>query len=169
MSAPTSQAPGSLLQLQEIPLPAPVSYIPQTGGWLAVLILALVLFAIAAWRRWRVYCANRYRREALAALASLEHRLADGATRAQALIELPALVKRTALSSMRRDCVAALSGDDWLLFLDRTAGRDRRDFATGPGRLLWQLAYAPRRDIADDELAALVALLRRWIAHHVAI
>lgn len=159
-----------LQALQEIALPPPLPYWPQTWGWLALLLLAIAVIAAICWQRWRRYRADRYRREALRRLDELERELRADTTRAQALRALPALLKRTALSAAPRELSAALSGADWLHFLD-AADPARAGFsaAGGSGRLLWQLAYADSATlnaIPPHDIAALCAQLRYWIARH---
>jgi hypothetical protein len=154
-----------LAGLQEIALPPPVSYVPQTIGWLVVALLLLLIaswLALRALRRWR---ANAYRREAAKELASIASALR--ADRPEAIASLPALLKRTAIAATSREEVAALTGPDWLDFLDRSMGGS--SFASGAGPWLTRIAYAdpaqcaaiPRAD--RDEL---LRLARRWIEHH---
>jgi hypothetical protein len=84
----------SIDQLQELGLPAPVSYAPQTWGWwvlLAILLLSALLIGLRRYRQWR---RDQYRREALQRLAQLRGRSDD----LSALRELPELLKRVALS-----------------------------------------------------------------------
>ncbi|MGE8150143.1 DUF4381 domain-containing protein [Pseudomonas vancouverensis] len=84
----------SIDQLKEIPLPAPVSYAPQTWGWWVLLGLLVMTVLIVAARRYWQWRRDRYRREALLRLAQLQKRSDD----LNALRELPQLLKRTALS-----------------------------------------------------------------------
>jgi|GEM_PF-280065 len=84
----------SIDQLQEMPLPPPPAYLPQTWGW--AVLLALLLLGALAWgarRYWR-WRRDAYRREALAQLA----RLQASDERIHALRALPELLKRVALS-----------------------------------------------------------------------
>lgn len=166
MAAPTLDplTQQALAGLQEIPLPAAVSYAPQTIGWVGV---AVVLVAAVVWwasRRRRRWVANRYRREALAELATLEARMAVPAERRAAVAAVPALLKRTALACEPRVDVAALSAAAWLAFLDRTFPPG--GFVTGAGRWLPMLAYGYEGRVADDDVRAVVALARRWIGEH---
>ncbi len=159
------QAP--LLDLYDIVLPEPVSWVPQTLGWwilLGILVVALAWATAAAIRRRRT---NRYRALALAHLARIETELADPATRATAVTALPVLVKQTALAFRPRSEVAALSGSSWLRFLDDSYGGS--GFTEGPGQLLSTLAYstpATTNTLPSAELEALVDLVRRWIRRH---
>ncbi|NMX60115.1 DUF4381 domain-containing protein [Pseudomonas sp. WS 5059] len=149
----------SIEQLQELGLPAPVSYWPQTWGWwllLGLLILGLLVWAARAWLAWR---RNAYRREALARLDALED-----------LRELPVLLKRVALSmplapeELQR--VPTLSGADWQAFLQRHgAGQVPADLS----RQLAELAYAPPEALGAEQRARLLAQCRTWVeGHHVA-
>ncbi len=67
------QAPTSymLRNLHEVSLPDPVSWWPQTIGWLVLLLILLVVVGFYAWLRLQRWWHNRYRREALLALAKL--------------------------------------------------------------------------------------------------
>lgn len=152
-----------MARLQEIALPEPVSRTPQTLGWYvlsAVLVLGLLWLA---WRGYRRWSANRYRRQALDELEGLRTRH-DDASRAVAAV--PALLKRTALSAYPREQVAALSGEPWLAFLDATLATT--EFTTGAGRILPRVAYEPAAAATIDEQAAdaLLSLTSRWIRGH---
>lgn len=161
---PTAKPP-SLADLQDAAVPAPpVSWLPQAPGWWVLLALAVAALLVwlmrRAWRWW----ADRYRRAALLELAALEQASAMPQTRAAAVQALPALVKRTVYTWAPRPDVAAMSGDAWLAFLDRTL--PGQTFTQGPGRWLERLAYGAQ-DIGATDLDALLALLRRWIRDHV--
>lgn len=166
MFLPASPPPSvSIADLKEIPAPPPVSYLPQTVGWWViggVILLGLLVFALIRLRRW---WRNRYRREAQAELAAIARAATDPAQRAQALGAIPALVKRTVLAWAPRREAGPMSGEAWLRYLDRTYAPG--GFVQGPGRSLDMLAYGQGK-IADDELAALMGLLHRWIDDHVA-
>ncbi len=156
-----------LENLHEILLPEPVSWMPQTIGWYVV--FGLILFVAGWWVYGRLghYRKNQYRRLALAELAVIERELQQPDKRAKALFEIPVLLKGTALSVFPRSEVAALSGDQWLAFLDKTMGA--RDFTEGEGRLLPELAYTPMQRIAqlpDKQIYNLLQLIRRWIKVH---
>lgn len=159
-----------LEKLHEILLPDPVSWMPQTIGWYAV--LGVVLFFAAHWLYGRVrhYRANRYRRWALAELAVIERELQGPERRAGALAEIPVLLKKTALSAFPRSDVASLSGEQWLAFLDKTMGG--RNFTAGEGRLLPDLAYAPASwtaELPDESIGNLLQLVCNWIKTHAAV
>jgi hypothetical protein len=153
-------------QLKEIALPEPVSYMPQTWGWLLLLaVLVIAVLALAAWRYWR-WRRNRYRREALLHLAALEQAFASDAG---ALRALPELLKRVALSMPGDDSAANLSGEPWQTFLQN---HSREPLPADFARYLAQLAYAPPAQLqalATERGPMLLAQARRWVeTHHVA-
>ncbi|MNF32766.1 hypothetical protein D3C85_940750 [compost metagenome] len=125
----------SIEQLKELALPAPVSYMPQTWGWwvlLAVLMGAVLLVGARQYWQWR---RDRYRREALVRLAQLQKSSDD----LNALRELPALLKRVALSmpnstTGRAGLPAMGSLHSRLIPTDRTLSR-ARPLPRGPAAL----------------------------------
>ncbi|WP_202210852.1 DUF4381 domain-containing protein [Pseudomonas paraversuta] len=153
-------------QLQELGLPAPISYMPQTWGWWVVfglLLAGLLVWAARGYWHWR---RNRYRREALQRLAQL--RASDEPL--TALRELPTLLKRVAISMPVPQAAGPLKGDAWQGFLvSHCAQPLPEDFS----QQLAMLAYAP-----DEQLLALPDTQRQqlfdtcalWVEqHHVAV
>lgn len=151
----------ALAALQELPLPTPVPYTPQTVGWWMVGALLLIVLLYAAWRWHKRRLAKRYRVEALRELDEIEQALKLQATAAS---RLPPLIKRVAMISAPRADTAALSGDSWLHWLDRTL--PQAGFLDTPGRLLPQLAYGAPQNVDPQALQALLKLTRRWIREH---
>ena len=95
--------------------------------------------------------------------------------------KLPALVKRTVLVFSPREQVANLTGEAWLAFLDATYREKRYSgtshpgtadgavFTQGPGRILPSLSVWPEkrlRKLPENEVNALLNLLRKWIRRH---
>jgi len=161
---PNPMAEAALRSLKDIVEPAPISWMPQTWGWLALallLMLAAVLFALRAYRRYR---ANAYRRAALAVLAGIGEEMRNPLTRAHAVQSLASLLKQTALAAWPREEVAPLSGAAWVNFLkahDATLAR-------GLALALDDLEY---RDAATAGLPSnigedLVTAARTWIERH---
>ena len=158
--------PTSLDRLHDIMAAPPAPWWPPASGWywlfgfLVLLALALVLRSLLNWQH------NRYRREALAELATHEVALADPARRADALSAMAELLKRATLTAFRREQVATLTGPAWFAFLDRT-GRTAA-FSAGRGATLENAAYDSRSAAALDEAQTreLVSVVREWLAHH---
>lgn len=138
-------------------MPEPVSWMPQTVGWLVVGVWLIALAGVIGWssvKRWRN---NRYRREALAALAEIERQSRKDAPATAA--QVAALVKRTALAAYPRSTVANLHGADWARFLCESARNDP-EVERGAG----QIAVAAYRTGVDGD--ALLGPARRWIELH---
>jgi cbb3-type cytochrome oxidase subunit 3 len=160
----------SIDQLQELAPPSPVvSYWPQTWAW--ALLAVVLLLAVTAWAFWRYWKWRqaRYRREALALLDDLAVALNDPSRRLAALRQLPALIKRVALSAPGGEGSASLRGVDWQAFMQA------RSPVPLPGdfdRQLALLAYAPDASIRDmdaRDAQALLSVCRQWVeVHHVA-
>jgi hypothetical protein len=152
----------ALRSLKDIAVPPPVSWFPQTWGWLALAILiALVLatWLVFALRRYR---RNAYRREALALLAGIDTGVRSGVALQDAAYQLGELLKRTALAAWPRESVAALSGRAWIVFLSRRDDEtDRRALA----RLLDDLEYQDRKPTIEF-LNEVIPAARTWIERH---
>lgn len=146
----------ALAGLADIAVPSPVSWMPQTWGWAALAALLLVAAAWAEVRRRRRREANRYRREALAELSTVEARLRSDPS---ALAAIPPLLKRVALAAWPRSEVASLSGDAWVAFLRRQA-----PLADAAARLLDDAEY--RVALAPADAEACVRAARAWIEEH---
>jgi Domain of unknown function (DUF4381) len=158
--------PYSLDNLRDIVGPAPIPWWPPAPGvWL---LLGLVAVWLAAglglwWVHWR---RQAYRRAGLRELRGIAVRLSHAPERAAALVDLAALLKRVALVAYAREQVAALSGNAWLTFLDRTGGTAR--FTQGPGAVLAEVSSRPSLGAALDptQVAALVSTAQDWIRRH---
>ena len=160
-----ADTPGVLQSLQELPLPSPVSWTPQTAGWIGVVIVLIAAALCGAWAVWGRHVRRRYRRVALAQLACIEAELTDPAQRVTALAAIPPLLKRASLAAAPREQVAALTGDAWLAFLTRTHAH----LDTQSGALLALVSYAPAERIAvvsERDATALLSAARDWIEHH---
>lgn len=151
----------NLDQLHDLALPPTLNAWPQTPFVYAVVILfGLILLWLICQRvrRWR---ADRYRRVGLQALNRLQRQCLN---EPQRLSELPQLLKACALAAWPRRQVAALSGPDWLLFLQQQS-------PTSPlPALLGELSYWPTERIAmvpQRERDALLNAARHWLHNHV--
>lgn len=143
----------ALEKLDDIVSPQPVSWLPQTWGWLALALLLVALVAFALWRRHRRYVANRYRREALAELDRL-----DAASDVPDIRVVAELLKRVALHAWPRATTASLSGAAWLDFLKK------RDFSgDSAARFLDDLEYHGDADLAEGDARQFARDARRWI------
>ncbi|WP_119274148.1 DUF4381 domain-containing protein [Taklimakanibacter deserti] len=157
----------ALEKLNDIVVPEPVSWLPQTWGWLALALLLLALIAWGLLRRHQRYVANRYRREALADLGSIEATLGTAETRAEAIAGIAELLKRVALKGWPRTTTASLSGKAWLAFLAEHDGG--RLVAEPASRFLDDLEYhadAALAGIEENDARQFADAARHWIERH---
>lgn len=136
--------------------PPPALWPPAPGWWLLAVLL-LALFAAAAFRGWRYYRRQRFRRHVFAELERITNEYSDESA-PEFLANMGILLRRIALRRYPPEQVAALTGGDWLQFLDRTGGGG--SFSNGIGRLLDSGPYSP--DVGAVPVTELAALVRRW-------
>ncbi len=99
----------SLNNLRDIAVPPPVSWWPLAPGWWFVIMIVASVLSYIAYLSWRTWYSSAYRREALNALAQ-----------STTIAEVSNVLKRTALAKFPRSEVAALSGEQWCTWLQRT-------------------------------------------------
>jgi len=147
------------LQLRDIHLPAEPGLWPPAPGWWILAALLFILLCWAAWVTLRRYRLHRQRQRILALLNELEQDAADNAT-PEKIAQISILLRRLALMRYPRRQVAALTGSDWLSFLDESGGYGR--FSHGPGQIL---ATGPYQSALPTDLdtVALGTLVRSWV------
>ena len=153
--------PGNLQNLHDIVVPADVAWWPLAPGWYVVAGALTVALAYFVYRKLRQVRKNRYRVLALRELADLRQ-----GSETAAMLQIPVLLKRAALSAWPREEVAALSGADWHRFLDRTAATNR--FSSGAGQVLDSLAYGGAEAVtaSDGKLEGAIEAAEFWLNHH---
>lgn len=141
-------------RLEEAAMPGTPDLWALAPGWYVLLGLLGVLVVIKCARFGLGYLKNRYRREALARMAQND------------LATLPGILKATALSAYPRAEVGPLTGEAWLLFLDRHY--DGSAFQSEAGRSLLAIAYRPEDRWPKDggEVQTLTDMVRLWISSH---
>lgn len=132
--------------------PPRVSMFPETEGWIWVGLSVLAALAWIAIKWIRHRRANAYRRAALSLLSTT----GDNAG------AISAILRRAALVAYPRESVAALHGERWLRFLDKTRGKP--GFETEIGQKMLQAPY-----LTDPvSVAGLHDLAVDWVRHHKA-
>ena len=146
-----------LAQLKDIHLPPPVGWWPPAPGWWLVGICLLALVVGGGYLLWKFIRRGRYRREALAGLKQLRELQQEPRI---LLEEVSRLLRQVAIAKYGREEVAALNGNGWLEFLDRTGKTDQ--FSRGAGRVLGVMLYQPTVAVDGDQLCQLaVAWIKR--------
>lgn len=155
-----------LEQLRDIHLPETAGWWPLAWGWWLAIAVALVLGALLlhGWLKRRRQ--RRYRYDALQALdqAYAQYRIQEDT--ASYLQQVSELLRRAVLSGTspaQGATLAALSGEQWLAFLDRTLPGGSNDFQKGPGRALLAGPYQPN---PEADIERLQTLARQWLLEH---
>jgi hypothetical protein len=162
------------VDLHDIIAAPPPAFWPPAPGWWIVALLVLGAVTLLGWRLLTLWRRRRHQARILAELESLPTDAPE-----QLATQVSILLRRVALMCFARPEVAPLSGDAWLVFLDRTGGNG--EFVHGVGQVLATAPYAaaPARN-SDDESnisnnkaiykannEALIALARQWIKHNL--
>lgn len=161
ISQPMPQNAAPELGLKDIHLPpSPELWPPAPGWWLLVICLIVLLSLLSVWlyRQWRH---RRMQKEVLVTLESLGGNYSDAQT-PQFLAALSILLRRVALMKYPRRQVAALTGRDWLSFLDLHGGEGQ--YSNGVGKVLAEGPYVRHSEVDKD---ALLALSRKWIKQNM--
>ena len=161
-----SPDPASLQNLNDIVLPASVSWWPLASGWYFLIALLLIALAWIGYRSIRRWIENGYRRAALHELQLLVWDIQDPEKRNAGLRQLPVLLKRTALSVHPREQVASLSGEDWYDYLNSQT--DTPAFTEPERSLLDNISYSTGNlnDVDSRAETALVEAIKFWLNHH---
>ncbi len=149
----------SEIPIRGLHLPEAIGWWPLAPGWW-VLIVLLGVGLVLLLRKWfRFHARGAARRHALRQLElySKEYlRHLDGVLFGTQLSEL---VRRTMLAYAPRSEVAGLTGEEWLVWLDRDL--DRSHFAKGDGRWLIEWPYKdPGSRFDKSDAGALVDAVR---------
>lgn len=145
------------LQIKDIHLPlSPEMWPPAPGWWLLAVIVLFFLFWIISRLR-RLWRRKQLQKEILASLNELQREYSDEQI-PHFLAEVSILLRRVALMKFPRRQVAALTGKDWLSFLDQHGGDGQ--YSNGVGSVLAAGPYSRRSEVDKD---ALLLLTRKWI------
>jgi hypothetical protein len=148
------------LPLKDIHLPQVPGWWPPAPGWWMLLGLIIFIAALCYWWRQRQ---QRIRRSAVhlarLELETLQSDFKSHQDTRKFIADLSILLRRLAISAFPRAETAALTGENWLLFLDGTL--ENPAFSAGAGRILIEAPYRP--EVKDQELSPLIDLCGQWI------
>lgn len=147
-------------QLRDVQLPDVPYWWPPAPGWWIVALLVVLLLAWSINRIVRRRQRTAPRRAAVRELDVCFTEWQSGTRSANDCINYcNALLKRLWVHVDGATHVAALSGDEWLAYLDKRSSS--LQFTAGAGRLLGNQRFSPVND--DSELQALQPLLRKLL------
>jgi hypothetical protein len=145
----------------EVLPPDPVSWFPSTMGWRLVAAVVLVLLTRMFWRRWQRWRFNRYRRVAVAQLRNI---LSQDQEPARQLSAISRLLKSTALQVYPRAEVAALSGEQWIAWLNTRVSEPL--FPSGVSHLLGEAVFQRNAPVEAGDIEQLASTAQIWINRH---
>ena len=145
------------LQLRDVHLPASPEFWPPAPGWWIAALLAVVVLAWISIRLVSFWRHKRSQREIFLLLDDLAKTETDDRI-PEFLASVSTLLRRVALLKFPRNEVAALTGKDWLSFLDTHGGEGQ--FINGVGKVLEAGPYL-RNSNVDQQ--GLLLLARKWI------
>lgn len=147
------------LPLRDIHLPDPVSWWPLAPGWLALIMLLVIVVLLTT------YFIRRYRNHKISALYLAKQELERIKTdfnikqdKSNLVKELSELIRRLSISIFPRDESAGLTGEAWLKFLDQYSAKN--EFDNGIGRVLIEAPYQADPEFNSNEL---IDLISTWI------
>lgn len=144
---------GQLIEPQQVP------FAFGAPGWYVLTVLILLALGTIAWLITWYIKKNRYRKKALAAIATAEINIATSTP--QALVyETNMLMKRIAMSRYQRNETAGLRGNEWISFLNKTMKTSLFDEADN--RLLESGIYSNEK----NEAASFINKAKSWIKKH---
>jgi len=151
--------------LYPIFLPEPLPFKPVTVGWYIVFGVISVTLLFTAYRLFRKFQNNTYRRRYAKKLLELKSEITKEHP-FQLIQKISTILKATALKSFPRQEVARLSGRDWQNFListNTTGSKHSEIFA------LLDYQYVPQgqdRNIPNSDLEKLFDASIHWIRRH---
>jgi len=144
--------------------PALIAWWPLAPGWWVVIVLCLLAIACVCYILIRRYRANAYRRQALKQLGEIRAQCGqtpqDAEHKQSIARQTNALVKAVALRVYPRHDIAALSGNAWQQFLNKTGASEKARFPDGFAKAAYQ------RNCNDLNLEQLFTASEHWIKKH---
>jgi hypothetical protein len=153
------------LQLHDIHLPQPAGWWPPAPGWWILAVITLVFCVWLFRKSYRFWVKKRRQQRLLKAFnknLSELNKLDDPAF----MTEISARLRRLALTLFDDSTVAALSGRQWLQFLD-TKGATTA-FTQPPANLLVELPYHPGdAPLTAEQRRQVLKLAGQWARHTI--
>lgn len=145
-----------LKELRDIHTPDGVALWPLAPSWWVLLVGMMISLLVWMWWR-RLKVKKRGLKAFLSKLMLLQMQYQKTNDMSHLISALSILIRRFVLSLYPRQQVAALTGDEWLAFLDRTGGNG--DFSQGIGRILKAGPYTLH---AYCDVALLLDCVKKW-------
>lgn len=153
------------IPLRDLHLPEMIGWWPLAPGWWLVIGLVLIALSMLLRRYLRQRAHGVARRHALRQLDDLLAHYEQHRNVVRFASQVSELLRRTMLAYASRKEVAGLTGEQWLVWLDRDLAHPQ--FVSGPGRKLIELPYRDpdSADVdVDADVYALITAVRQRVA-----
>ena len=154
-----------LSNLEPILMPEPVPFEPVTIGWYIVFGMVIVLLLVTAYRLFKKYQQNAYRRRSVKKLLDLKSEI-NKAHPSQLTETISTILKTTALKSYPRQKVAKLSGKDWQNFLISVVTSSSENSAVFALLDYQYLPESKNGTAKNSDLEELIDVSVQWIRRH---
>ena len=145
MAQPANQGANPLDQLRDIQVPDPLQSWAIAPGWWVLIALLLIVISYLAYRWFKRRKALRLLKPANIELQNIAQLVPDN----HAIALLSALLKRVCLVYFSKKDVAALSGSQWVDFLNQHTRQPT--FNEASRKIFAEVAYRPNQ-VLDDSL-----------------
>lgn len=147
------------LPLRDIHLPDPVSWWPLAPGWWILLLLLITVISLLVYLVKRRDAKQRSPFSlAVKALSEIEKKHSNNENPQVLIRDVSRFFRQLAVNIKPRSEVAAMTGNEWLTFLD--GDMDKKPFTKGPGKVLIDAPYQKQAFVDKDEL---LNLCHQWI------
>ncbi len=147
------------IPLRDLHLPDAIGWWPLAPGWWVVIGMAALGMLLLLRRALELRGRSAARRHAVRQFECFKAAYQHHGNAVTLGTELSELTRRTMLAYAPRTDVAGLTGEDWLMWLDRDL--DEPQFVAGAGRNLLDLPYRdPAADVANVDIDGLLLAVR---------
>lgn len=136
----------------DIVLPVDLAWWPIQPGWWVLLAIIVLAFSIYAYRRYRHWQRNAYRRQALADLSAMEN-----------FRDITLIIKRAVAVAFPADSAAILWGEEWVNFLNSKTSTPC--FSDRDAALFSSLLTQPE-PLWPQDVESLRGSVEHWLQQH---
>ncbi len=149
-----------LSKLHDVSVPPSVSWYPQTIGWQILAVVVLLVLLYSAYRWGRKWWFNRYRQEALDAIAQIDLNASDMPK------TLFSILKIVLIHLDSRN--AKLFNDAFLCKLDELVPK-KQAFADEHSALWMQSIINPKIELTNEQRISLIEKATYWVKTHLPV
>ncbi|WP_298622232.1 DUF4381 domain-containing protein [uncultured Legionella sp.] len=149
--------PDPLAQLKDIHLPEPVSWWPLATGWYGLMLLIVLILMFITYRVYKRHINGLAKNKALLLLKTYKEHYDKERNAQITSARISELLRRVALVYYPRTEVAAIHGDEWVDFLNKTS--KKLDFKPVKAMLL----ESPFKTGESVDLQPLFTRAEQWI------